>query len=351
MKKSLLLLLTTFFLFVSTTYVDAASLYQLHDLGTMGFNDSRASSINNHGVIVGTAYGSPNTNVVGLGFRWENGQREFLYFGSSGVTDYTSAHSINDKNEVAGAGKDYLIRSPGPTMWDSDGNSYLVDAPYFGGATDINNNSQITTYSYDSFPNGVETNGVWQPLQPPAPYYDSSPNAINDSGQVVGDMRSNNSDQYSAFLYENGAFSNLNDMITNGYSGHLGSAVDINETGQIIGGDYLFDNGEVVALGFKGAKAINDMGQIVGGHYLYESGQLLDLNTLIQSDVIYGSLSLVDLNNNGQMVGSAVINGVEHAVLLNPVPIPPAMWMMGSGLISLACFRWRFFEAQSHHAA
>lgn len=348
--KKFLLLLTTLFLLAATTHVNAASLYQLHDLGTMGFNSSQASSINNYGVIAGTAFGSPNPMVSALAFRWENGQSEFLYFDSAGVTDYTYATSINDKNEVVGAGKRHEISSPGPTMWHSDGRYEVVPAPYYGSATDINNNSQITTYSSDEVDHGVYENGVWQKLQPSAPYEGSAPNATNDFGQIVGDMKSSSAGQSSAFLFENGTFFNLNDLITNGYSGHLRTAVDINHAGQIIGSDYLFDNGEVLALGFSGAKAINDNGQIVGGNFLYESGQLLDLNTLIQSNVIYGGLSMVDLNNDGQMVGSAIINGVQHAVLLDPVPIPAAIWMMGSGLIGLACFRSRF-SGQWHHRA
>jgi probable HAF family extracellular repeat protein len=341
MKKNILLL-TALILLAATTHVNSASLYHLHDLGTMGFNRSQASSINNHGVIVGMAIESPDPMVQALAFRWENGKSKFLYYDSPAVTDYTSASSINDNNEIVGAGKRYEFRSPGPIMWHSDGRYEIVPAPYFGSATDINNNSTITTFAGNDIDHGFYENGDWHALQPDAPYWGSAPNAINDLGQIVGGMNSDSAEQSLAFLFENGTIFNLNDLITNGYSGHLGTAVDINQAGQIIGGDYLFDNGEVIALGFSDATAINDKGQIVGGHYLYESGQLLDLNTLVQSDVIYGGLNLVDLNNKGQMVGSASINGVQHAVLLDPVPVPPALWLMGSGLISMACLRSRF---------
>jgi uncharacterized membrane protein len=210
MKKNSLLL-TALFLLAATSHVNAASLYQLHDLGTMGFNKSQASSINNHGVIVGTAIDSPNPMVKALAFRWENGQSEFLYYGSLSVTDYTSAYSINDKNEVVGAGKRYEYNNYGPTMWHSDGRYEVVPAPYFGSATDINNNSQITTFSSDGINQGICENGNWQKLEPHAPYWGSAPKAINDSEQIVGDMKSNSAGQSFAFLYENGTFFNLDD--------------------------------------------------------------------------------------------------------------------------------------------
>lgn len=152
-------------------------------------------------------------------------------------------------------------------------------------------------------------------------------------------------------------------MITDGFKGHLFEASDINRSGLIVGGfwknsgqeysigSYLFTEGKVENLGFEGAKALNDMGLIVGSHFLYEThvkvdrwgqghvtgGRLYNLNKLItrkvrqscfrstigggncyEKEIKYEDLDVLDINNSGQIVGSAIIDGSEHAVLLTP---------------------------------
>ena len=47
-------------------------------------------------------------------------------------------------------------------------------------------------------------------------------------------------------------------------------------------------------------------------------GRLIDLYDIIETAIEYDELEVVDINNHGQIVGSALIDGSTHAVLLNP---------------------------------
>lgn len=73
-------------------------------------------------------------------------------------------------------------------------------------------------------------------------------------------------------------------------------------------------------LGFV-PTAIDDNNQIVGGNNLYEDGQLFNLYDLIQSDTAYEALVVEDIDNAGQIVGTAEIDGTKHALLPNPPPL------------------------------
>ena len=96
----------------------------------------------------------------------------------------------------------------------------------------------------------------------------------------------------------------------------------------------------------SGGQGINDSGQVVGfsedssgqdAAFLYDGSRMLDLCVLVNCvgagwDSLLGAEAISD---NGHITGRGVINGETHAFLASPVPLPPAVWLFGSGLLGL----------------
>ena len=147
---------------------------------------------------------------------------------------------------------------------------------------------------------------------------------INDRGQVVGEAETGGGG-YVAFLYSNGAMTNL---------GTLGGAYadGINDSGQAVGENgaghaFLYSNGTMTDLGTFGgqsssAQGINASGQVVGearissGSYhafLYSNGTKADLGTLPG----YSYSNATGINVTGQVAGWSWAGGTgpTHAFL------------------------------------
>lgn len=71
------------------------------------------------------------------------------------------------------------------------------------------------------------------------------------------------------------------------------------------------------------ANAINNSGVIVGGGnghvFVYQNGTATDLNTLIAPTAGLTLSSATGINNNGQIAGTATLNGKEVGYILSPV--------------------------------
>lgn len=178
-------------------------------------------------------------------------------------------------------------------------------------------------------------------------YLHSTAFAVNNNGQIVGEYsvgtvieNTGIFDGYDrAFLYSNGQITNLGTL-----PGGTGSrAVDINDSGQIIGSSYryssserafLYSNGQMTDLGalfvdnddfsLSRAYSINNSGQIVGfsngNAFLYEDGKMTDLNSLIPSGSDWTLTDAQAINDKGQIVGWGELEGKDgsRAFLLNP---------------------------------
>lgn len=155
------------------------------DIGTLGGNMSWANGINDEGQIVG------QSNTPGINTRWH------AYIYSSGA--------MQDLGNLGG------------------------DA----GCNAINNKGQAVGGIYDIGGDGINraficSDGLMQIIG-----IDSEAKGINDNSQVVGWTRSTDGKSYASLYFE-GSTKNLNDLIDPNMNIMLMSAIDINNSGQII---------------------------------------------------------------------------------------------------------------------
>lgn len=139
--------------------------------------------------------------------------------------------------------------------------------------------------------------------------------SINDSGQAVGNSSIPYPDVSHAVLFSNGTVTDLGDL-----PGATSSWANcINNSGQ--------------AVGFSGSHAaLFDINH---------PGTVTDLNSLVNATTGWTLEKATAINDVGQIVGVGSINGQSHAFLLTPapVPVPSAVWLLGSGLLGLAGFK------------
>jgi probable HAF family extracellular repeat protein len=329
-------LFISIYLFLTISYLHATEKYVMVDLHVPGYEESRVSSINNFGAVVGNIF-DPNYYA----FKWENGQTTILplpaplpqYPDSQFIESYAAA--INDNGDIGGhvATNEYSTSC----IWHMSVASAIPET-ITDSATmpiqmnDLNNPLQAVlhwrgylTFLWDN--GSFET--ILEDFEDNFEY--SFPYAINDLGQIVGSM--NNYDgYYFPYLWENGQLFDLNELVTEEPIGTLWYATDINNFSQIVGrisdypyeSSFLFDQGQITDLGFKGARAINDSGHVIGLNFLYKNGQVFNLYDLIETNIAYTSFEAIDINNAGQIIGNASIDGLTHAVLLDPAGF--AIW-------------------------
>jgi probable HAF family extracellular repeat protein len=151
-------------------------------------------------------------------------------------------------------------------------------------------------------------------------------NAINNRGQVVGDLLFG--DRRQAFLYSDGRHQDLGTLA----GGESSYAIDINDRGEVVGNSvtaigntraFLYRRGAMTELPVPGedstAAAINRGGQVVGTArnvgtateyepYLYEQGEAALLRELLPDDGCWRSLDVRDINDHGDIVGVGVMN-------------------------------------------
>jgi probable HAF family extracellular repeat protein len=167
---------------------------------------------------------------------------------------------------------------------------------------------------------------------------------INNAEQIVGyidrdEGRTFTESNRDAFIWQQGVFRTLPHLP--GYSSS--TAVAINEAGQAVGwsGDVtgtsssaaLWSGDRVITLGRLAgdsnsrALAVNDKGQVVGWSgstenssraFFWQQGFMLDLNSLLPPNSGWQLIEARGINNQGMIVGTALINGELRAFLLIP---------------------------------
>ncbi|WP_445367592.1 DUF3466 family protein [Methylomonas sp. BW4-1] len=359
---------------LATNAAQADPTFRLTNLGTLGGSASWATAINANGQVTGSAQiadGSYRAFIAD-----PNGtMREVVT--PSGFSSY--GLDINNAGQITG----YLLdTSSKRRAFLTNAHGTLSDLGTYGGNSSvglgINDAGQVAGQVIH---NTGDANAF---VDNPPGYYVccssfSSGNDINSSGQVAGFDYSRTPYYFSETNY--GHFTHAYIFNPNGQQIDLGTlggtaswASAINDTGQVTGyaytktgkahafltaaGGQMVDLGTFIPdIGESEGADINNLGQVVGkasisytsnyvngqqlGGYSYHAfttrdGVMTDLNLLIaEGGAGWELLSADGINDNGQIVGMGMFNGLQRAYLLTPiaaVPVPSAVWFFCSGL-------------------
>jgi probable HAF family extracellular repeat protein len=277
-------------------YTALGGMQALPTLGGPGISDG-AGAINVHGQIVGQAV-SPDPLFVG--FLWDPVTGMDVLPTVDGF-DIHIAHAVNDHGLVGGwlhgAGLEQT-----PVMWE-DGKADIL--PTLGPGNNVvwrvNNAGRGVGFggvfeAFDAMYWERDGDGAWTVTGLGAPPVGTEAAALglDESGRIVGQMGNIATGPSAAFLWEDGAWTELAPL------GKLSSAgaADINERGQVVG--TAFDT------------SANQRAT------LWQQGTAIDLN-----DVISESAGIVlevarAINDAGEITGTGTIGGETHAFLLSP---------------------------------
>jgi probable HAF family extracellular repeat protein len=306
------------------------------DLGTLpeGGYESGAEAVNSRGQVVGWAFNtvpdpysmgdwSPLYNFYELfpysyqnrAFLWENGVMRDL--GTLGTGTDAYAMAINERGQVigisytsstpnpvitgcsaGGAAGGTMLPSQDPFLWE---NGQMIDLGTLGGTCGF-------------------------------------PSSLNNRGQVVGNSDLAGDVTSYPFLWEK--TTGMQNLGTLG--GSFAGAEMINDSGEVVGGSALTGDNQTDAFLWDGkmhdlgalngcswAFAINSQKQVVGnwgehgcqqGAFLWENGgPMVDLNTLVLSTTGLSVAGAIEINDRGEIVGSATdVNGNFYVMLLIP---------------------------------
>ena len=141
--------------------------------------------------------------------------------------------------------------------------------------------------------------------------YGGSAKAINNANQIVGTTGSNSSTgEYAhAYLYDE-ATGVLQDLGTlNG--GLTSTANDINDAGQVVGSSWLVT--QLTSL----------YDPTLYHAFLWQDGVMSDLNDALEPGSAWLLTSATAINENGDIVGTAIVDGQAHGFLLTTQIAPP----------------------------
>jgi probable HAF family extracellular repeat protein len=322
---------------VTPTTTAVAGGYSLTDLGTLGGSLSQAVSINASGVIAGVS-------------AMANDARHAFIYDRSGMTELGTLGgtiSVGYAINAAGAVTGYATLPTGSYRAYLYSNGTMADLGAIGGS-DYSSGAAINSLGHvvgesavagsDRHEAFVYRDGTMSDLGTLGGEY-SSAHGINDADQIVG-YSSLADGSFHAFLVSGGQMVDLGTL-----GGTYSKAYAINETLQIVGQGYLpgnaqahaflYQNGTMTDIDTLGsthseALSINAAGVIVGDYqtpgadvvgqraFIFVNGQMKDLNDWIPAGSGWVLNGATGINDKGQIVGSGMFQGQEHAFLLTP---------------------------------
>jgi probable HAF family extracellular repeat protein len=318
----------------------STTVYSLTDLGA-GANSS-ASGINTTGQVVGNSPSGP--------FVWSSGSG-ITTFGTlptdssssltGGIITAAGANAISSNGTVVGT----LSTNNGltePFEWTAAGGYVLLEPGARNAeASAINSLGEVVGASGNG---AIEWSAAGVPTSIAVPVWNSWATSINDSGNIVGYLIFDERTQALIWPAGRTTATNLPDLGANIFRTQPAS---INSNGQIVGEDaapsgagldaFSMDDGNISDLGrlggtFSEATAINDGGVIVGNAntaagatvgFVYSNGVMSDLNTMLDaSGSGWTVIEAAGINGSGDIVATAVYDGIQHAILLTPDVAP-----------------------------
>lgn len=291
----------------------------LHDLGTLGGPSSAAFGINTAGQVTGYAEISGGGAVHA--FLWPDPTTGGLQdlgvlsagLGSVGVGISPDGQVVGTADISVNSNHAFLWTTPGP-MQDL---GILSGYPNSEG-TGINLAGQVVGFASAPCPPGVE-----DPCTPraflwvsPGPMQDlgtlpggsnSAAAAINANGQIVGNADSATTPFHAFLLVAPGPMQDLGTLP----GGSCSEASGINSAGVVVGKSEVA-SGPTPCTGTMAA-------------FMWTaSGGMIDLNTLIDPTLGWQLSSAASINDSGQIAGTGIINGQEHAFRMTPAGTAPA---------------------------
>ena len=329
----------------------SASVEPYESIIDLGVDVSPADVSNN-----GTIVGSRQTEAGTIGFRrLEGGPLQ-------DIPGTTAAHAVNDLGQVAGTALTGAFRLDGTLKeWDGYAAYGLNEAGQIAGNKQLKNPYRPTPVPLDP---AVYTPNNWDNLGVATVYSRGTRQGvyadlytltdINDNGFGIGVWRRYGLSGSSSILTTPGF-----DAVTHLPVPYGGTAAAINNQDMIVGTTggssstneyahgylYDYDNDNLIDLGTlnggltSSAADINELNQVVGTSwlgtqlasasdptqyhaFLWEDGQMTDLNALIPADSGWILTAATAINDNGDIVGTGLLDGEVHGFLLSNAQSP-----------------------------